>query len=256
MQELAVEVKNLSFGYKNKPVLHDISFSLEKGSRCLLVGANGAGKTTLLKVLAGKCMHEREAVQVLGFPAFYCTPTTITYLGPEWRQSFSTVGVTVGEMLRAHTKANDCNRRKFLMQLLGVEMDWWTNELSEGELRRVQILLGLLEPFDLLLLDEVTIDLDCVMRTELLEFLKQESEAGATIVYVTHIFDGLDGWPTQIARCSHGKLNMVDPNTIEPYPGTLVSPLFLTVVKWIREDLGQKSDRVVQLRQTYKTEHE
>jgi len=48
-----------------------MNFSLPKGSRCLLVGANGAGKSTLLRILAGKHMHELNAVKVLGQPAFF-----------------------------------------------------------------------------------------------------------------------------------------------------------------------------------------
>jgi len=197
-------------------------------------------------------MHRREAVKVLGFSAFYSTPDSLTYLGSEWRAaaSFANVGVTVAEMLSAYRRSHDVKRRQLLMDLLEVQLDWCTNELSDGQLRRVQIMMGLMEPFDLLLLDEVTVDLDCVMRTELLEYLKLEcAERGATIVYATHIFDGLDEWPTHIARLSHGKITMVDPATIRHFPGTRVSPLFLTVVNWIREDLNKDKNRVENLRE-------
>jgi len=249
---LAVDVNGLTFGYKKgHTVLNNIMLSLPKGSRCLLVGANGSGKTTILRLLAGKCMHPREAVKVLGQPAFFCTPAELTYLGSEWRAAvtFAKVGVTVSEMLSAHRRNVDHGRRKILQDLLEVELDWCTNELSDGQLRRVQILMGLLEPFELLLLDEVTVDLDCVMRTELLDFLKKEcEERGATIVYATHIFDGLDDWPSHITRLSNGILTMVDPKSIKPFPGTNVSPLFLTVVGWIREDLKKPVDRVDKLR--------
>jgi CCR4-NOT complex subunit CAF16 len=48
-------------------------------------------------------------------------------------------------------------------------------------------------------MDEVTVSLDVVVRQDLLRWLKKESETrGATIIYATHIFDGLDDWPTHL----------------------------------------------------------
>uniref|UniRef100_A0A6B2LFP6 ABC transporter domain-containing protein n=1 Tax=Arcella intermedia TaxID=1963864 RepID=A0A6B2LFP6_9EUKA len=231
----------MSFSYKKgQPnVLKNVNLDLKKGSRCLLVGANGAGKSTLLRILAGKHMHRHEQVLVLGQPAFYSTPRTLTHLGSEWRKSvsFAQVGVTVYQMLNAY-KTTDVKRQEFLIDLLEIDRNWCTSEVSDGQLRRIQILLGLLQPFDLLLLDEITVDLDCHMRTTLLNFLVKESEKGATIVYATHIFDGLEDWATHIARLSNGVLSMYAPSqVIVPRPNTLVSPLYLTVVEWLREDL-------------------
>ena len=60
--------------------------------------------------------------------------------------------------------------------------------------------LGLLKPFKLALIDEMTMDLD-IVTDEFMEWLKKESiENKATIIYATHIFDGLDDWPTHIAH--------------------------------------------------------
>jgi CCR4-NOT complex subunit CAF16 len=51
----------------------------------------------------------------------------------------------------------------------------------------------------LFLLDEITVDLDVLARADLLRFLKKEcEERGATIIYATHIFDGLEDWPSHI----------------------------------------------------------
>ena len=52
-----IEVNGLNFGYepgKDKQILFDVSFSLEKGARCLLLGHNGSGKTTLLRIMSGR----------------------------------------------------------------------------------------------------------------------------------------------------------------------------------------------------------
>lgn len=57
------------------------------------------------------------------------------------------------------------------------------HQISDGERRRVQLCMGLMGEWDVLLLDEVTVDLDALVRAELLAFLVKESkERGATIV--------------------------------------------------------------------------
>lgn len=89
------------------------------------------------------------------------------------------------------------------------------HQISDGERRRVQLCMGLMGNWDVLLLDEVTVDLDVLVRSELLAFLVKESETrGATIVYATHIFDGLQAFPTHLCHLQLGKT----PEPILPWP--------------------------------------
>ena len=61
----------------------------------------------------------------------------------------------------------------------------------------------------MLLLDEITVDMDVVGRLDLLKFFTVECEArGATIVYATHIFDGLEKWVTHVAYLADGQLKI------------------------------------------------
>jgi CCR4-NOT complex subunit CAF16 len=63
--------------------------------------------------------------------------------------------------------------------------------------------------FQVLLLDEITVDLDVLARADLLRFLRKEcDERGATIIYATHIFDGLEDWPSHIV-CLHPFLSKI-----------------------------------------------
>ena len=56
-------------------------------------------------------------------------------------------------------------------------------------------------------MDEITVDLDVVARMRLLDFFRVEcEERGATILYATHIFDGLEKWTTHMAYMEHGQL--------------------------------------------------
>lgn len=58
----------------------------------------------------------------------------------------------------------------------------------------------------MLLLDEITVDLDVLGRADLMRFLVEECDSrGATIIYATHIFDGLEFWPTHVAYVARGE---------------------------------------------------
>jgi len=131
-------------------------------------------------------------------------------------------------------------RRDRLLDILDVDVDWHMHAISDGERRRVQLCMGLMTPWEILLLDEVTVDLDVQVRDDLLSFLKEDSERrSATILYATHIFDGLNEFPTHIAHMRLGSFVM-DPTPWPPSPvdseGALDGALFRTALQWLRED--------------------
>ncbi|GJJ07542.1 hypothetical protein Clacol_001744 [Clathrus columnatus] len=66
-------------------------------------------------------------------------------------------------------------RRDVLLDILDVDLSWHMHAISDGERRRVQLVMGLMSEWDVLLLDEVTVDLDVLVRHDLLDFLKREN---------------------------------------------------------------------------------
>lgn len=79
---------------------------------------------------------------------------------------------------------------------------------------------------------QVTVDLDVLVRNDLLDFLKKESEQrGASIIYATHIFDGLNEFPTHIAHMRDGRF-VAEPRPWSPQSNTLHA----MALKWLRED--------------------
>lgn len=251
----AIVVRALEFGFPpGAPVLRGVSLTLPRGSRCLLTGANGAGKTTLLQVLAGKYLVNEDTVRILGRPAFHdlrlASSGDLSYLGPQWRRDVASAGtlalqgdISAGAMLFG-VEGADPRRRADLISLLEVDLDWRMNRVSDGQRRRVQIALGLLKPYRVLLLDEVTVDMDVVGRLDLLEFFKKEcAERGATIVYATHIFDGMEGWPTHAAYVEDGAIARGGP-VAESLPGLGPGRKLLHVVEgWLREERDARRAR-------------
>ncbi|KAF6142069.1 hypothetical protein GIB67_001266 [Kingdonia uniflora] len=219
MKNASIQVSAMQFTYDGQPQLFvNFNLNISPGSRCLLVGANGSGKTTLLKILAGKHMvGGRDVVRVLNCSAFHDTKLVcdgdLSYLGGSWSKTIGSAGEVPlqGDFSAQHmifgVEGVDPIRREQLTELLDIDLQWRMHKVSDGQRRRVQICMGLLHPFQVLLLDEITVDLDVVARMDLLEFFKEECEQrGATIVYATHIFDGLETWATDVAYIQEGEL--------------------------------------------------
>lgn len=110
------------------------------------------------------------------------------------------------------------------------------HKVSDGQRRRVQICMGLLHPYKVLLLDEITVDLDVVTRMDLLDFFKEECEQReATIVYATHIFDGMETWATDVAYIQEGELRKsAKYSDIEELKGA--KNLLSVVESWLRSE--------------------
>merc|ERR1719247_3938750 len=230
-----------------------VTMGLPRGARCMLIGANGAGKSTLMNVIGGKHMVEKGSVQVLGKTAFYDTSlqAETSLLTGSWTHSVNFVGhnvpyqaMEVKTLINSHSAGIDPARLERLKTLLEIDESWNLTTVSDGQRRRVQILCKLLQPCAVMLLDEITTDLDLLARQDLLEWLKEEAEVrGACIIYCTHIFDGLDGWATHVTYLVKGELRFS--SAVDAIKDLLSVPpeertngwgeLFCAVQRWLRE---------------------
>lgn len=228
--------------------LHDISLSLPTSSRTLLIGANGAGKSTLLRILAGKTLAKVGKTIVDGRDPFRDGLQNATYLGTEWASN-PTVRRDVPVTLLIASVGGDAypERRDELVDILDIDLNWRMNAVSDGERRRVQLCMGLLRPWTTLFLDEVTVDLDVLVRHRLLEFLKRETESrGCQIVYATHIFDGLMGWPSHIVHMHLGQVLEAETTAavLDKYKSSGPNSQLLQVaLKWLQQDLDARGQR-------------
>ncbi|KAL1837192.1 hypothetical protein VTJ49DRAFT_4164 [Mycothermus thermophilus] len=206
-----IQTTNLTYTFPDStPGVSNITLSLPSRSRTLLVGANGAGKTTLLRLLAGKRLAPRGAVRIAGLDPFQdalAGQHGVAYLGLEWVLSeVVRRDVSVKELLKSVGGDVYPVRRDELVQVLDIDAERWRmHAVSDGERRRVQLAMGLIRPWRVLLLDEVTVDLDVWSRAQFLNFLRKETETReCTVVYATHILDSLAGWPTHLVHMHLG----------------------------------------------------
>ncbi|KDQ64477.1 hypothetical protein JAAARDRAFT_201810 [Jaapia argillacea MUCL 33604] len=263
MDEVSVTKLTFSHGPGVAPSLVDISLNLPTGSRTILIGANGAGKSTLLQILAGKRLITANGadVRIKGKDVFREYPHGVTFLGTEWYDYISSSpknaslrasasramnpvvrgDIVVSQFLDSVGGYRYKERRDRLLDILDVDLDWHMHAISDGERRRVQLVMGLMQAFDVLLLDEVTVDLDVLVRDDLLKFLKEDSESrGATIIYATHIYDGLNDFPTHIAHMRLGAF-VTQPTPWSSSHATAVATfgartLYDVALQWLKDD--------------------
>ncbi len=204
-----IEIDNLTFSYKNQEIFKNLSLGIKINSCYVLSGLNGTGKSTLLKIIGGKTLANYDSVKVLGKDPFRDTSSNynISFINNEW--GTRTVAFTghnmpihsslkVKEMMKK-LKEEYPERNKELINVLGINTEWELNCISEGQRKRVQLYLGLIQPFKVCLLDEITVNLDILIKDRFMNYLKKESiQNNCCIIYVTHIFDGLEEWCTDL----------------------------------------------------------
>ncbi|KUI71265.1 hypothetical protein VM1G_07312 [Cytospora mali] len=245
----SIEVNNLTYSFTDASLgVHDINLSLPPRSRTLLIGANGAGKTTLLRLLAGKRLAPSGAISISGADPFKDGLEGVTYLGLEWvLNPIVRTDIGVVELLRSVGGDAYPDRRDELVHVLDIDTSWRMSAVSDGERRRVQLAMGLIRPWTVLLLDEITVDLDVLSRAEFLGWLKTETEIrGCTVVYATHILDNLAGWPTHLVHMHLGGVKEwgVTDTFLQKLEGdTGNSRLGEVVLGWLRHDLRERGPR-------------
>ena len=191
-----LQVKNLSFAYRDKEVLKNIHFELQPGQQLSVIGESGSGKSTLLKIIYGLLQPENGSIhwkdrQLLG-PDFNLVPGEdfIKYQAQDYDlMPPLTVAQNVGKFLSNFYPRKKKLRIAELLEL--VEMsdyaDCRPDELSGGQQQRVALARVLaLEP-ELLLLDEPFSNIDnfkkSALRRQLFEYLKAK---GITCIVATH----------------------------------------------------------------------
>jgi len=174
----------------------------------------------------------------------------VTYLGLEWvLNPIVRTDIGVRELLSSVGGDHYVDRKDELVSVLDIDLDWRMHAVSDGERRRVQLAMGLIRPWRILLLDEITVDLDLLSRSNFLGWLKEETvKRPCTIVYATHILDNLAGWPTHLVHMSMGKVKEwgeVERFDVEGKGGrnTGNSRLGELVLEWLKDDLKERGPR-------------
>ena len=187
-----LQVENLAKNYKQKCILRDISFRIDKGEVIGLVGENGAGKSTLLNILA--TVTKPTAGQVILDGSLYkgnerFIRRHIGYVPQElsiWEDLSVEENMLFFEKLcwLRRTK-EECRELCLTMQL--TQWKEQVSSLSGGMKRKLNMAISLLHNPTLLLLDEPTVGIDMKSKNEIGKYLVQLAKnEGKMVLYTSH----------------------------------------------------------------------
>ena len=217
---MAIEVKNISFGYDKNLIIENISLNLEKGKFISLIGPNGSGKSTLLKTIlhinrphSGKTIIEGKNLKDYKNKE---RAKKVAFLpqSPEIHEEISVKELV--KMGRYHNKKafqplkkEDYNAINNAIKWIGLEefKEKSVLSLSGGQRQRAFLAMVLAQETDYIFLDEPTSYLDINHQIEFVELLKKlQTEFNKTIVIVLHDLPIVAKYSDYVVTLKNGKL--------------------------------------------------
>lgn len=220
-----LSLDKITKAYGERKVFDEADFFLEDGEKVGIIGINGTGKSTLLKIMAG--LEQPDSGKVIR-----ANHIVISYLKqqPDFRENETILEYVLREADMGHEQNNlESQAKTMLMNLEITDINQKIGELSGGQKKRVSLVAALLEPADILVLDEPTNHIDNAMSDWLENYLKKYKGA---LIMVTHDRYFLDAVCNRIVEADKGKLYSYRAN----YSGFLQ-------LKMEREEMCIASDR-------------
>ncbi len=206
-----VELSHVTFGYGEKPVLHDFSMTVKSGEQVMLTGRTGAGKSTVFRLLLGLYKPESGTVTVGGESVFDITDSERRFLIGCVEQHFSRVPGTVLDQITLGDKRITEEAAKKAAELAGMdgvirglprgyETECTEGMFSQGERQLLAIARAAAANPAVLLLDEITANLDAETEARVLNALRRASKE-RTVISISHrIYEHLGGRCIEIKK--------------------------------------------------------
>lgn len=217
MEEM-IKINNLTKKFGDLSVLNDISETIHKGEKIVIIGPSGGGKSTFLRCLnllevptSGQILFDGKDIT--------SSKTDINKIRQKMSMVFQHFNLfphkTVLEnltlapvTLKLETKEQAEEKAKVLLKKIGLEekADLYPSSLSGGQQQRIAIIRSIMMNPDIILFDEPTSALDPEMVGEVLNLMKQLADEGMTMVCVTHEMSFAREVATRILFMDGGKI--------------------------------------------------
>jgi ABC-2 type transport system ATP-binding protein len=211
MTDPVVTVRGLRKSYGTFPAVDDVSFQVERGEIFALLGPNGAGKTTSIEILEGFLRRDGGDVDVLGFdPGNRKTQSQLrSRMGVVLQELAVEPFFSVRQVLDRNAGFYSSPRQvDEVIDLVGLreKANSKVKRLSGGQMRRLDIGLGIVGNPELLFLDEPTTGLDPAARRTTWELVRTLCNEGTTVVLSSHYMDEVDALAQHVAVLSNGRI--------------------------------------------------
>lgn len=192
---MSLELRNVASGYRQVPVIQQITFDIKMGEVVGLIGLNGAGKSTLLKTILGLLKVQQGEITLNGTTILdnhqayssqiaYIPETPILYEELTLKEHIEMVGLGYNI-----PKEEVMKRAEPLLKLFRLDqnLNWFPTHFSKGMKQKVMIICAFVTDAKLLIVDEPFLGLDPLAIRDLTQLMREAAQAGKAILFTTHV---------------------------------------------------------------------
>ena len=211
---MSLQLNNVTAGYTKVPVITDITFDVNPGEICGLIGLNGAGKSTTIKTIIGQLTPfsgrvEVEKLSILENQCGYRQSIAVIPESPVLYEEL-TFREHIEFVARSYNQMNE-ETMAHAMELveafrLTKQLDWFPAYFSKGMKQKVLIVCALMLDVPVYVVDEPFLGLDPLGIRTLLQVLKEKKEKGAAILMSTHVLDTAEKYCDRFIVLHEGKV--------------------------------------------------
>lgn len=194
---VGLSARGLSFSYREKRALREVSFDVAGGQFCALLGPNGAGKSTLVSLLTRLLVAPEGEISIAGHSLRQAPGEALAALGVVFQQPTLDLDLTVRQNLDYFAALHRIPRKEVggrieaALERLGMaeRAKEKVRALNGGHRRRTELARALLHNPKVLLLDEPTVGLDAGSRTAITDHVHDLAAQGMSVIWTTHLTD-------------------------------------------------------------------
>ena len=211
---MSLQLNNVTAGYTKVPVITDITFDVNPGEICGLIGLNGAGKSTTIKTIIGQLTPfsgrvEVEKLCILENQRGYRQSIAVIPESPVLYEEL-TFREHIEFVARSYNQMNE-ETMAHAMELveafrLTKQLDWFPAYFSKGMKQKVLIVCALMLDVPVYVVDEPFLGLVPLGIRTLLQVLKEKKDKGAAILMSTHVLDTAEKYCDRFIVLHEGKV--------------------------------------------------
>ena len=211
---MTLQLNKVTAGYTKVPVITDITFDVNPGEICGLIGLNGAGKSTTIKTIIGQLTPfsgrvEVEKLSILENQRGYRQSIAVIPESPVLYEEL-TFREHIEFVARSYNQMNE-ETMAHAMELVEAfrlmkQLDWFPAYFSKGMKQKVLIVCALMLDVPVYVVDEPFLGLDPLGIRTLLQVLKEKKDKGAAILMSTHVLDTAEKYCDRFIVLHEGKV--------------------------------------------------
>ena len=238
-----LQLTDVTGGYTRKPVIKDLTFSIEKGELVGLIGLNGAGKSTTIKHIIGTLLAHSGEIRLNGVTLeedinlyrssfSYIPETPVLYDELTLAEHLELTAMAYGIDKQTLKERSEKLLKEFRMEK---RLNWFPSHFSKGMRQKVMIMCAFLVNPQLFIIDEPFVGLDPLGIQSLLNQMDEKKKEGASILMSTHILSTAEKYCDRIILLHEGQVRtqgtMDDLRKAFQMPNATLDDIYIAMTK-------------------------